>query len=410
MARPISSTLLSTQQGTQRKPYKKVVINSVDYSSRVLFVEHHEEPYRDYATIILNNKDRGLDSVATLASNLLGYRFRIGHGFVTNDAGSTWTASTSYAVGDSVVASSIRYYCIIAGLSDATNEPSWPTVGNTVVDGTVTWEYGCVSANEYSSSADLWVKSQQMISSPGQLVCQLYCEGQWMYAREQKIIATSDPPSSIGLVDEADIPYTAPVFNGTHTVYQLVELIIEGVFGWTLNAAPSTDDGILTTFKPVFSFAEWPDAASALYELVKMTKCYLRPKANRVWEFVYPQSSDTVNETYYSGQTPYFYEYAETLNLLIPNKIVVFAGNPDNLPVWPIPVIVGETADYTGNYVQVMEPHLAPSLTTLSDANNRADSILTRYKAEQLGGYLIVPHDARVELYDRVEANDQRGH
>jgi len=70
--RTISGTLLAAQQATQRKPYIRVVINSVDYSDRVLFVEHHEEPYRDYATIILQNADRGLDAISTSGSNLLG--------------------------------------------------------------------------------------------------------------------------------------------------------------------------------------------------------------------------------------------------------------------------------------------------------------------------------------------------
>lgn len=359
MARVISAELLAAQMATKRKPYKKVVINSIDYSSRVLFIEHHEEPYRDWATIILDNHDRGLDAVATATTNLLGYRFRIGNGHYT---------------GNNVA------------------EPDGDNAGH-----------------EYSYSADLWVKKQQMISSPGQLVCQLYCEGQWMYLREQRVMALAN---AIAIGDPAfvgDDPYYLAVFDRTKTPYQLIESTLESAMGWTFNATPSPDDGILNTFRLLFSLEELPYAATILRDLIMMTKCYLRPKANLIWEIVYPQDSDEADETYYSDQAHYFYEYAETLNLVIPNRIVVFAGNPENLIPWPTPVIVGDTGAYSGNYVEVLEPHLAATIISQVDANNRAAAIKTRYRAEQLAGYLIIPHDARVELYDKAVVDDVRG-
>ncbi len=55
-----------------------------------------------------------------------------------------WQASTAYAVGDIVYTvaanSSFKFFqCTVAGTSGA-NEPTWPAVGSTVVDGTVTWQ------------------------------------------------------------------------------------------------------------------------------------------------------------------------------------------------------------------------------------------------------------------------------
>ena len=359
MARTLSADLLAAQQATGRKPAIRININSVDYSSRLLLLEHHEEPYRDYATIILNNADRGLDSVSTGTTNLLGRRFRIAYGHYT---------------------------------------------GQTVAE-----PNGDGAGNEYVDSADLWVKSQQMVSSEGQLVVQLYCEGQWMYAREQRVMALAEQ-IAVGDPDEVGSdPYFASVFERTKTIYELIESVIENALGWTLSAAPATDDGILTNFKPVFTLEELPYAAMVLRRLVSMTKCYLRPKANLTWEVVFPQTSDSVDETYYSDQTPFFLEYAEMLNLLIPNRIVVFAGNPDNLDEWPEPVIIGDTGAYSGNYDEVLECHLASTIITTTDAQNRADAIKARYQAETLAGYLIVYHDARVELYDRVAVYDSRG-
>ncbi len=357
--RTLSADLLAEQLATQRKPAVRVLINSIDYSARVLFVEHHEEPYRDYATIILNNADRGLDSVATAATNLLGHRFRIAYGHVTGQ----------------VVA-----------------EPN-----------------GDGATKEYSESADLWVKSQQMVSSQGQLVCVLYCEGQWSYLREQRVMALGDQMEVGDPAEVGDDPFFGAVFDRTKTPYELMESVLENAMGWTFNAAPA-DDGILTTFLPVFSLEELPYAAVILRILSQMTKCYLRPKANLVWDVVYPADSDAVNETYYSNQAHFFTEYAEKLNLVIPNRIVVFAGNPEGLSEWPEPVIVGDTGVYTGNYVEVLESHIAFTIITQVDADNRAAAIQTRYNAEQLSGYLIVSHDARVELYDKVAMYDTRGY
>ena len=60
--------------------------------------------------------------------------------------GNTWAAGTAYALGAMVVPTvltNFAYKCVVAGTSD-TVEPTWPTVeGDTVVDGTATWE--CVS-------------------------------------------------------------------------------------------------------------------------------------------------------------------------------------------------------------------------------------------------------------------------
>jgi len=56
----------------------------------------------------------------------------------------TWTANTTYAVGDLVKATTYNdhtYLCTVAGTSHATTEPTWSTTnGATQTDGTVTWK------------------------------------------------------------------------------------------------------------------------------------------------------------------------------------------------------------------------------------------------------------------------------
>jgi len=62
-----------------------------------------------------------------------------------------WEAATAYALGDFVVPTTPNghyYQCTTAGTSDA-SEPTWPTDGSTVTDGTVVWtDVGVIEAVE----------------------------------------------------------------------------------------------------------------------------------------------------------------------------------------------------------------------------------------------------------------------
>ena len=70
---------------------------------------------------------------------------------------SAWSSSNAYSVDDFViptVANDHYYKCTVAGTSDV-SEPTWPTDGSTVVDGTATWlDMGVI---EYTLSTDYQV-------------------------------------------------------------------------------------------------------------------------------------------------------------------------------------------------------------------------------------------------------------
>lgn len=279
--------------------------------------------------------------------------------------------------------------------------------------------YVTSSTNKYcgdgagsGANPTLWVKSQSMVSMEGELVCILYCEGAWMKLRELIFISTARGDTA---------PYFNLEFTSTDPIFDLIEKILVEA-GFTLNALGTQDDGIIANFLPVFSAnpLEYDTADYLLYRLIQMTKCYLREVESSAFEVVYPQSSDAVQETYYSSQAPYFKEYVEKTNLLVPNHIVVFCNrDPDG--TWDsagYPLITGHSRDsdqftgttYTGSYTEVTEYHIAPYISNQTDADNRATAILTRYKAETLAGRLLLPfHDCRVELYDRVSIVDVRG-
>lgn len=342
----ITQALIDTQGDASRTPYIKIYINSVDYSSRLLYLEHHEEAYRDRAIIGLSNRDGTLDGV-----DMDGKEFEIGYGYDSSGNGGTTTDKVD--------------------------------------------------------TATLWVKSHQIISVMGERIYQIYAEGQWMRLREQRVIA-----GITGVANQA-APYSN-TFNATHTVYGLFELILEGGMGWTLNAFAGVQDGLINSFRPVFEINQMPyeNAAALLYRLIWMTRCYLRAKNSKAWDLVYPQTSDAVDETYYSDKAHWFTEYAEKTILLIPNSIVVLC-NQDPNNEWDTdayPLIVGTATDAThiAKYAEIVQVFIAGNIRNQNDANARAAAILTRLKSEILAGRLVIPHDARVELYDKVSVVDTR--
>lgn len=87
-----------------------------------------------------------------------GRNLVVDHGFEMLPK-SQWTKSTAYVVDDMIVTADLNgyiYKCTVAGTSGAT-APVWPTViGNTVVDGTVTWRCEAVAAvQEFPINAHL---------------------------------------------------------------------------------------------------------------------------------------------------------------------------------------------------------------------------------------------------------------
>ncbi len=342
----ITQALIDTQGDSSRVPYIRIYINSTDYSSRLLYLEHHEEAYRDRAIIGLSNRDGTLDAV-----DLDGKEFEIGYGY----------DSSGHSGG---------------------------------------------STTDKVDTATLWVKSHQIISVQGERVYQIYAEGMWMRLREQKVIA--------GVTDSTSYPSYDNTFNASHTVYELLELVLETAMSWTLNAFAGAQDGIINTFQPVFEVNQMPyeNAAALLYRLMWMTKCYLRAKSSKTWDVVYPVTTDSANEIYYSDQAHWFIEYVEKTILLIPNSIVVLC-NQDPTGEWDTTAysLITGTASDAGQitkYTEIVQPFIAGNIRNQTDANNRAAAILTKLKAEILAGRLVVPHDAQVELYDKVQVVDKR--
>lgn len=347
--RTLSAALTTVQDSGSAIPYIKLKFTSkdgsttYDYSTRILSLEHHEEPFKDYAYIIIRNDDLAIP-------DLTGYWVQIGYGFYT---------------GNNVA------------------EPDGDTAGN-----------------EYSYSARLWVKNQREVSMQGVLQVILYLEGVWVMMAERYLIGSANPPYY------DDDPYE------TSTIYEILEDIIETELtkvGYTflLSALGDQDDDIINDYIPtlVINVPGMETFRVIVQRLVDMTHCYLRSRANLTFEVRYPTAIDSVDATFYSYQQPYFKEYTEVRNAIVPNKITVFANEEGG---WNIQG-QAEDSNQIARYVETEDFLLAGDITDSTDAINRASAILTKQKSDLLGGRLIIPHHCGLELYDRVEIRDTRG-
>ena len=338
MVRAISGNL-ATAQEDMGEPYIYLYFTSADggthynYSSdqgRLLAVEHHEEAYNDYATIVLRNEDGALP-------DLRGYWLEIGYGY------------------------------------DISGTP------------------------DYEQTPRLWVKNQQHVSMMGVASEMLQLEGMWAKLREM-MLRIGTPPYYLA-------NYT------TDTVYAIIDAILTLTeIGMTLDAVGDQDDSIIDTFMPQFEINNriFENAAGVIYRLIRMTKCYLRPKTSMAWKVIYPQPEDVTTTLFYSAQKPYFYEYVEKLSCLVPNHIIVFANAGED-GAWTniITAFKKDDAEIARLY-EVSKVHIAGNITSQTDANARAAAILTRVKAEQMAGRLVIPHDVRIELHDKVTIYDTR--
>ena len=358
--RTITNTLLTAQTAKVRKAFIKLLFTSYDggtevdlskdsatYGNRILLIDHHEEPYNDYAVVILKNHGR-------LIPDIRGYWTEIGYGDAT-DTGNEYAG-------------------------DGTNGGD-------------------------ESTPRLWVKFQQTVSVAGKLVTILELEGMWAKLRETLL--------RMGVAPYYEATVANDDFSAAKTPYGiLTHLLVNEIDpAMSLNAL-AEDDSVMDTLKPDFEVninRPFQYAAEVIYDLVKMTKSYLKPKASLAWEIKYLQTSDAVSLTYSSDTAPKFISYVQRLIVMVPNRIYVFA-NAGIDGLWKdIVTGLANDTDSQAQYGIVPDVALAASITEKADATARAEAILDRQSVEDMAGELIIPHDCQLELYDKVKMYDARG-
>lgn len=290
------------------------------------------------------------------------------------------------------------------------------------------------SGLRYGILPRFWVKEQHTLSGGSKegkkdLKVLLQLGGVWNICREEFVlIGSSSRPF-----------YNDPFSELTgRTIYGIFKYLIEttlysitgSVFQFTLDALGTQDDGVIDSLVPEpVKDPEWPlinqdaptrhDRFIDLFERwLAYTGCYLRAKEGLAFKIIYPQSTDAVNETYYSSLSDghVFYENTADEFLKRPNRVKVFSDISVDKD-WSS-FVEGEAFSddwtnnvFTGEYVPILEIEIFSrgEITDSATADTMAAFKLNKHSAQTFGGRVIVPLDPRVELYDRVLINETRG-
>jgi hypothetical protein len=242
--------------------------------------------------------------------------------------------------------------------------------------------------NEHAHTARLWVKQQQVAWIRGQYTTILQLEGMWSRLGEVMLLG-GDAPSH-------KVSYT------TKTPWFILNDVLTGL-GFT--ATLVEDDGIINTTEINFGINSSPyeNALHVTRALLDTTYCYLVAKPALTFESAYPADTAAVDVTYYRDTSPQYTTFEETKGVGIPNKSIIYAN-------WDYDVGIGSlitgTAHYaagTTNYYETYIVGHGYSVATQAEANTRAAIQLYKARYENHSGRIMVRHDSRVELYDKVQ-------
>lgn len=260
--------------------------------------------------------------------------------------------------------------------------------------------YGAVtgSGDEYSPSAPLWVRDQQLNSSPGKLTCELLLMG---------------IPNLMG-EDQASETYI-PEESDTKTVKDLVNAICGATLDcfnhcvgfevvWDVGYDPLAD-----TYKPRDSFRIYNRGSrlAALRRVLDFTANVPRFGDDGKVHILQPVMTGITYDYEYNltggGHTFFFKAYRETL--VIPNKVVV-KSRPDDDDQYS-----GEaqTDDYAS-----LEPEMQKTEYTLArlasnaEAADIAEALIGKARSKTERGAGEVPLNVGAEVYDYVQVTDQR--
>jgi len=125
-------------------PTKTSVMNDLTGEPNGLGYERQliERDATGFPTLALDAGDYQITSKTVTFTASGGNWSTVTYAILTNLWGVTWTANTSKSIGDWVRPTSPNkhlYKCTTGGTTGST-EPTWPTNGGTVNDGTVTWQ------------------------------------------------------------------------------------------------------------------------------------------------------------------------------------------------------------------------------------------------------------------------------
>jgi hypothetical protein len=227
------------------------------------------------------------------------------------------------------------------------------------------------------------------------------------------------------------------------TIYEIIEYLIETALkaqvgmNFTLDALGTQDDGLINSIVPfpdggdylrvinAESPAKFQTYFDVISSLLEMTNCVMIASSTLVFKIIYPQTDDEVQKTYHVSPVDGhpFYQVRDSVLNAIPNHVEVFGGEDENTG---LPTYVGDWFDpdvfptppsrpftpadiknaYTGQFTPVTHSLWETSYDTDQRCIDRAEVEGKKIIDSKEGSIIVIPMDAGVELYDRIEVQE----
>ena len=395
--RTLSTTLTAAQKSFTFVPIWKIVLSRSGQTTkgydktRVISITQTDG---EGAEIVLNNQGNLVTSI-----DFEHYQVVVSYGCFTSVSRTAWATGTAYALDDIRVpttANGYQYRCSVAGTSHATTEPTWPTdLGVTVTDNTVTWEMDGNSGDEYSRTAPMRVRAQELHSGRGILKCILRCIGMSQQMAEDKATAEYTQLSADTNTVQTLITAIAQVTLAPFTTYT----------SFTVNY--DSTDSLIGTFVPkdYFRVNLNDNRLEKIDWLLSHTGCKRREGNDGKLHILDPTNTGTTYDYEYefnvSGSHTFFSKSVRN-RFINPNKVIA-ASHPDHSP------------QYTGSSTSATSYALDPKTQTVyrrldssAQAGLIAAALIEQYELDAERGFATVPMNAGQELWDYVKVTDSR--
>lgn len=247
--------------------------------------------------------------------------------------------------------------------------------------------------NYYSTTAPLWIGSTQLVSTMGVLDVELQCFDIW-----QKLQMLRICPSSVNIIDKA------PGYEGDTTIFDIIDGLLTGITTLTKDSS----DGIIDVYMPYIQFALNQPVATCILELMSMTNCYIRMRADGM--HVGELSRATADKYEYNISVPGHVWWSDIYasDLVIPNRIIVVNTLPTDDGSYDYSGSADDFESYSKLGYYVTRPYEISGLPSNAECQIRAESILYSIQRSLSKGMTIAPHNCAQELFDYVNVIDSR--
>jgi len=291
----------------------------------------------------------------------------------------------------------------------------------------LTLKWGYVGETQ-SQVHPLWVWSQSFLSREGKLLVQLNCVDIWAFIAAHNAALTnasynqewqqSDVLDTRVMADGSTLwsdgdpaTYAILVANGDKTILEILQDLLDtDALNITLDTDDYLQDDYIDSLKPPISI---PNARTGLRQLMDYTQSYLKIKSDGDLGIFKPAYHATA---YTFNHMNTFYMDVDEAGVTIPNRIIFWAYDSAGSD-WihsDYGSGYGVDSDSYSRIGRYIDRHYLvasmdnTNMRTEAQLNDYADAALEKIQGERNQGFIVAPMHCSLELFDKIQVNDDR--